>query len=378
MTARPTHAGRLDSLQILRFLAAFLVLCGHAQHAVVEKMTGSPGLFGVVPLDWGLGVDVFFIISGFVMYYMMHGRFGRPGMAIDFVRRRIIRVVPLYWVFTTIILIAGMATGEIVVPRSNIAFSYLFLPGPTCDEYCFPVFTLGWTLNYEMLFYAIFAIALTQPRRIGLPLVVGVIVGMIAIGHFIPASWPMLHFWTYPLIGEFLMGIGIARAYIEGWRLPRPVGWAMIATGFALAVLSYQTDAYDVIWRLWTGGVPAALILGGAVLALEPRREGRWIALLIVGGDASYALYLSHPIAIRVSDMIGVRLNLLAISPVLPWLLSVAGALIGALIVHYWIEKPMLALLSRRWSRFGSTGYGDGQPAPGVAGTIAVPDRGTP
>ena len=86
---------RVDSLQVLRFVAAFLVLCGHAQQALVKLASGTPRPWSVIPLDWGLGVDIFFVISGFVMYYMMHDRFGVPGVAADFLRRRVIRVVPL-------------------------------------------------------------------------------------------------------------------------------------------------------------------------------------------------------------------------------------------------------------------------------------------
>ncbi|MGN5376034.1 acyltransferase family protein [Sphingomonas hankookensis] len=283
----------------MRFFAALLVVIGHTQHALLERLGAAAGRYAFVPLDWGLGVDVFFVISGFVMYYLMHDRFAQAGATATFLRRRVVRVVPMYWLFTTLVLAVGLATGAVDLPWTNILFSYLFLPGPVCGEYCFPVFTLGWTINYEMLFYALFAIALGFPRRIGVAVVVGLIAGLIVMGQAVPVSWSMLHFWGYPIIGEFLFGIGLAAGFLRGWRVSRGAGWALVAAGLVLATVSYQLDLYDHIWRLWTGGIPAALILGGAVFGLEPRgAHGRWLAVLVVGGDASYALYLSHPVTI--------------------------------------------------------------------------------
>jgi exopolysaccharide production protein ExoZ len=373
----PMRLGRIDSLQILRFLAAFLVLCGHSQHALVEHIGARAGNWGFIPFDWGLGVDVFFVISGFVMYYMMHDRFGNAGAAADFLRRRLIRIAPLYWLFTTLALVVLIATGAPRPGATNILFSYLFLPGPLCGEYCFPVFTLGWTLNYEMMFYVVFAVALPFRRTAGLAIIFAAILGLMAVAHLAPLDWRMLHFWGYPLTGEFLAGIVLAHLFLKGVRIPRPIAFAMLPLALVLAVIGYQTGAYDTIGRIVTGGIPATLIMAAAVLGLEPV-GGQHVApsgltrLLVAGGDASYALYLSHPIAIKVAEAITQKLGLFERAPVLLLPIAIVGALIGAVIVHRVIEKPMLAFLNRRWSRFGSTGMGDGQPAPGRAGVIVT------
>lgn len=371
------RSGRVDSLQVLRFLAAFLVLCAHTQHSLVERMGEAAGIYAFIPFDWGLGVDIFFLISGFVMYYMMHDRFGQPGMASDFLRRRIVRVVPLYWLFTTLLILSGLVLHAPLPSVARIAFSYLFLPGPTCDAYCMPVFTLGWTLNYEMLFYAIFALGLLLPRPRGMALVVATMPLLIAVAWLLPADWQMLRFWGSPLILEFLFGVGIAHLFLRGRRLSAPVAWAMVAAGFALAVWLYQIRAFETIERVVTGGIPAALIVGGAVLGLEPRRETRWIALLVAGGNASYALYLSHPFVIRAFEMIAGRVPAIATRPMLFLIVTVIAAVIVAPFVHHLIEKPLLRLLNRRWSRYGSTGLGDGQPAPGRSGLVSTPDPGS-
>ncbi len=345
----PKLASRLDSLQVLRFFAAFLVLIGHTQHAMLERLGAGAGRYAFIALDWGLGVDVFFLISGFVMYYLMHDRFAQPGATRTFLRRRIVRVAPMYWLFTTLVLAVGVATHAIDLSPANILFSYLFLPGPVCGEYCFPVFTLGWTINYEMLFYALFAIALGFPRRIGVAIVVALIVTLIAVGQVVPVGWSMLHFWGYPIIGEFLFGIALAAAFLRGWRVSRPVGAALVVGGIVLAAISYQLDLYQHVWRLWTGGIPAAMILGGAVFGLEPRSHGgRWLALLVAGGDASYALYLSHPVTIRIADAVAARIGLFDRAPWAFWIGTVIAAVIGSFLVHRWIEKPLLARFYRR------------------------------
>ncbi len=370
------RSGRVDSLQVLRFLAAFLVLCGHAQQALVARAPQVAGSFGFIPLDWGLGVDVFFLISGFVMYYMMQNRFGQPGVASDFLRRRIIRVVPLYWLFTTLVLVMGLILRTPLPSTARIVFSYLFLPGPTCDLYCTPLFTLGWTLNYEMMFYAVFALGLFFPRGRGMAVIVGTILLLIAIAWPTPPDWRMIRFWGLPLTLEFLIGIGIARLFLSGRRLSALAGWIMLAAGFALAIWLYQIRAFETVDRVVTGGIPAALIVTGAVLGLEPRRETRWIALLIAGGNASYALYLSHPFAIHAVELVDARLALTALHPALFLGVIVVVAILGAAVVHRLIEQPLLRLLNRRWSRYGSTGRGDGQPAPGRQGIVISSEPG--
>jgi len=367
---------RVDSLQILRFIAAFLVLCGHAQQALVEQMGSYAGRWGFIPLDWGLGVDIFFLISGFVMYYMMHDRFGTPGVASDFLRRRIIRVVPLYYLFTTLTLGMGLLLHVPLPSTIRIVFSYLFLPGPTCDLYCTPLLTLGWTLNYEMMFYLVFAAGLLLPFRRGLVTIIAILLILIAVATLTPPEWRMIRFWGLPITLEFVMGMGVAHLFMAGRRLTMPIAWAMIALGFAAAVAFYQLHMVETYGRLLTGGLPALLIVSASVMGLEPRRSTRLLTLLIAGGNASYALYLSHPFAIHVAQLLDDRLGLTSWAPALFLVLIVLGALAGSAIVHVGIEKPMLKRFNRRWSRYGSTGRGDGQPAPGRAGVIVTAETG--
>ncbi|PZN94338.1 MAG: acyltransferase, partial [Hyphomicrobiales bacterium] len=156
-------------MQVLRAIAAFMVAVHHIQAdaAVVAPQGGlSPVWRDILP--WMAGVDIFFVISGFIMVHASGELFGRPGATRLFLERRIARIVPLYWAATTLFLLIGY-----VVPAAlnsgapdlgQIMASYLFWPAVSTQGLVQPVYSLGWTLNYEMLFYVLFAAALVLPR----------------------------------------------------------------------------------------------------------------------------------------------------------------------------------------------------------------------
>ncbi|MGL4303472.1 MAG: acyltransferase family protein, partial [Sphingomonas sp.] len=207
----------------------------------------------------------------------------------------------------------------------------------------------------------------------GLRLLIGAILGLMLIGQTVPKSWSMLHGWGDPIIGEFLLGVLLARGFVRGWSLSRATGWALVAAGVALAIFCYSAGVYQVMWRLVTGGVPAVMIVAGAVLALEPRRANGWLRFLVLGGDASYALYLSHPFAVKLLALIETRIGWW--HPGFFALTAVAAAILMAFAVHLLVERPLLALMMRRWSRFGSTGHGDGEPVAPITAPRMTPER---
>src|SRR3569623_79790 len=165
-------ARRLDGLQILRFFAAFAVLLEHVVHEALSFGIADPALHALEAFDFGVGVDVFFVISGFIMYYISAGEFGRPGAQSRFLPRRIIRLVPLYWLFTlamlaAMLLVPGQLAHTVLDPLHILA-SFVFVPWLDSTGLAHPILGLGWTLNYEMYFYVLFSFALLLPRRIGL------------------------------------------------------------------------------------------------------------------------------------------------------------------------------------------------------------------
>ena len=350
--APPAKAARLDGVQALRFLAALLVVIGHCQHEAVAALGPQAGWTSLIAFDWGLGVDIFFVISGFIMWHLMQDRFGQPGEATRFLRRRVLRIVPIYWLGTTLIALATLSTFALTESLPFALASYLFVPWPHPDgRGLFPVLTLGWTLNYEMMFYCVFALALTLPRRLGVALLLSVFAALFVAARIAPADAFMVRFWGDPIIFEFLFGVGLAALYRH--RAATLPGWAalaMAATGFALATLSYQTGAYHLLARSLTGGVPALLIVGAVVCG--PRMAtAAWPArCAVLGGDASYALYLAHPFALKAVAAVAARLGLWA-TPAVPIIAMLAAAIIASLLIFRFVERPILAVLQRRFAQ---------------------------
>lgn len=339
----------LNNLQVLRFIAAVMVLFGHLQH---EAAILSAGFRPLEFLPWGAGVDVFFVISGFIMYYINAERFDR-GAAGDFLRRRIIRIVPTYWLFTTLalatlLLLPGAVDHNSVGP-AHTAASYLFVPWPRPDDASLrPLLALGWTLNFEMLFYGVFALALMAPRRVGLSLMAAAFVLAALLNPFVPDAWWVLKSWSDPIILEFLMGVGLAMLFHRGVRLPVTAAWALVALGFGLlaAVRVFELDMQ--LSRPLCYGLPAMAICAGLALGHTEKQPGPIGRGLGLGGDASYALYLSHPFAINALALVWGKLNL-----GLPWVFVAAGialSVAGSIVAYLLIERPVIRWLGRVWT----------------------------
>jgi exopolysaccharide production protein ExoZ len=278
---------RLDSVQILRAIAALAVMFGHAWPALAAY-----GAQDAIPnfLLGAAGVDLFFVISGFIMVYTSDQYFGRILGSIEFFGRRLLRIVPLYWLCTTIYIFVSYRLLDHVT-IADIIDSYLFIPtSPPNGGWAQPVLGVGWTLNYEMFFYFWFACAVPFGRRSG---VLGVSVILVAL-TFLQVSEPPWTGWISSFLFEFIFGMAIALAMREGLRIPISISVMFVIAGFALLVV---TDPVANVSRVagWGGG--AALIVAGLVLADTGKSAApRWLYPLVLLGDASYALYLIHSI----------------------------------------------------------------------------------
>ena len=206
----------LTNVQFLRFLAAVAVLVGHAGDLFM------PAAAHLRTIPWSAGVDIFFVISGFVMTYLTQGQFGRPGAPRAFLIRRIIRIVPPYWLFTTLMVVAVLLFSDHIrnteLDGASVITSYLFVPWPrVADGQLNPLLSQGWTLNYEAFFYLAFAAALFFRR--GLVWLAGGFLLLAALHPLVPAHLFVLKFWTNPIILEFLGGAGLAVLFLRGLRL---------------------------------------------------------------------------------------------------------------------------------------------------------------
>lgn len=341
--AEPPPRATLLNVQALRALAAFMVVFVHIE--ILAVRAGAPeGVFRF----GNAGVDLFFVISGFIMVFTT-GR--KPMGPVAFLAARWRRVAPLYWVVTLAVAAVAVAAPRLLqntqVDLQHLVASLLFLPLRQADGAMRPVVFVGWTLNYEMAFYVLFALGLLFRRRAsGVFAVLGVMAAAVAWAQVVRPTDPVALFYTAPMVLEFGAGMLLGLAWTR-LRVSRAGAWLLCAAAAA---------AFGVIlaapW-LWPGAEraavsgPAALVIVAAALGAE--RAGlslraRWIRVL---GNASYATYLSHFFVTQAVVLAAARLGLSGPLPTTAIiLLAFAGVAAVGVGVHYGIERPMDRWLS--------------------------------
>jgi len=342
-----TPAKNYHCVQALRAVAAGMVVLHHSITAWLDWVVRRPGAH-----QWGngaAGVDIFFAISGFVMAISLPGLAGKSNKAGVFLWRRFTRIVPLYWGATTLKLVllklrpAGGAGAPVLTPW-RIAASYLFIPARNWKGEMFPVMDAGWTLNYEVFFYLLFAAALAlniSPLAFLTPCLTAVAL----LGMARPASWPDATSLASPLVIEFLYGVILAHLAMRR-KLPGNFSAAILLVGgFLTLLIMPQTSAE---WRFIPWGVPAAAIVAGAV-ALEGKLGSLMPKWLLEAGDASYALYLVHTLLLPLIGSVVGRFHLkgpVGLAAVIT--LGMGISLPAAVLVHRLVEKPLIALLKKK------------------------------
>lgn len=334
----------LLSIQALRAAAALGVMALHVENEVMLHVIRAP-VASMTFLAGAAGVDLFFVISGFVMVYASETLFGRREAPILFFLRRLARIAPLYWTLTTALILYILAAHggrlmEIYSPASLVA-SFLFYPYPRLDGLAFPVHLLGWTLNYEMFFYVVFAIAIVLPRLQAVIAVSVFFITIAAAGAVFALPLP-LSFWADPIILEFCFGMLIALSYRNGLRLSPAISWAL-GLAACVAFMRYPTSGSRVLfWGLPSAALVAALALSSHTW--HPGPVGRFFGLL---GDASYSLYLVHGLVYAVVHWTLARW--IDFSP-FPWvyaLLAFLLAIAGGLCSYLLFERPATRMLQR-------------------------------
>ena len=301
----------LRNVQALRAVAAFLVVLFHMGNPEgLERRWISPdvnltqwfGTFG------SFGVDLFFVISGFIMIVTTWEQFGRPGASRHFLVRRLVRIYPPYWLVLIPLTVVYLAHPEFVNAHSTIRpdllSSYLLLP-----QAGFPLLLVSWSLVFEMEFYLVFTLGLCW-RRALLPVVVAAWFVLIALTGvvFANTSNAYAQFFASWLPVEFVVGM-VVGALAMSKRLHAPLTAAALGTLVLTATCVAIAAPSHLVLNGWTGfaliTVPCAVLLYGAV-GIERIRGWQAPALLVLCGDASYAIYLWHvPILSAVGRMVG-------------------------------------------------------------------------
>lgn len=356
----PRPPAPLLSLQVLRAVAALLVVLHHAAHDAdtIAARTGAALLAPDRFVDLAFGVHLFFVVSGFIMLRTARG-FGSGTGARLFLARRVVRVVPLYWLMTSLVLAgAALAPSLLDTPPGGLAWvlgSYLFVPVARPGGGVNPALGQGWTLDYEMFFYGLFGTAMLFPRRAALPGLAAALLAFVALGRLWTPTAAAPAAWTDGLLLEFLFGLAVGAAAERGLRLGGAAACAVVLLGAGLLVaMGPLTGRFDGVAPSVREGVPAAIVVGGCVLGPRWRAGAATVALALVG-DASYSLYLSHPFAVRLLRQAWLAGMPAEAPPTLYLALACAAAVGVALALHRWVERPMTEALGRRLAPAGAS-----------------------
>ena len=336
---------RLYSIQSLRAIAASLIVLFHIRG--IEEIYGDPTKSLLSWYEGGYGVDIFFVISGFIMVYVTHNKPSGPAYSREFFTKRIIRVVPVYWFYTFVLvcllLVVPQAFMDTEFDLMRTVKSLFFIPQ---DQ--LPIHSIGWTLNFEMYFYLLFALFLLLPRRSLLPGFSILFFALVILGRMVAFNSPVLRQITDPIVIEFLIGMYIGWFLVRDKYLPTGMAWACTLAGVSLLVLSFF-----VRWgghRLMFWGIPGGLIVLGA-LSLE-RNAIPFSGGISKLGDSSYSLYLSHPFIVfgvgKILAVLGLAGYLYNASLIM--LAFVISVVVG-IMSYNTIERPSSKRLARRYVR---------------------------
>ncbi len=352
--ATPSPIRELIGVQYVRGLAAFLVVVYHLQPQL--QHLGYTSGFGT-----GLagGVDAFFVISGLIMWITTCDR---PNSPTKFLNHRLVRIVPLYWIATTI-MVAVMAIAPAVLQTgrfdlNHVVASYAFIAWPHPSTGLMePVVIPGWTLNYEMFFYLVFSGLLLIGRSYRL-VVAALVFSALPIIGLIAGVGPLrgtlfdrqIEFYTSSIMLEFFSGMLLGEFYART-RMLQSIGprYGLGVAGIGLILLVVGADMFPEFPRVVSRGIPAFLLVTGA-LACDSAGGVRRHWLPLLAGNASYSLYLMHPFVLSAMSQLWRKLELSTSIPAL-WLfssVSIALCLVVAALSFQLIEAPLIAFFRNR------------------------------
>ncbi len=349
--AKQLQLKKFENIQALRGLAVTLVITCHL--AAIEAMYSPTS--ALLPQFFNMGaygVDIFFVISGFIMATITRGKFQNFNNALNFAFNRITRIYPLYWLYTLILfgLITFAHKYAVVQIHTNqheqfdLLHSLLLIPQQGA-----PILAVGWTLLYEMYFYGIITLLLFLPERLFVKSVLIWLILIYAVHYLIGPTSPALVIATNPICLEFVAGCLIARL---PYSLPIGYNRFILAAGFVLLIASFCFYAVQTpttvtaiethSFRIFLFGIPSMLIVYAAVgLEIYKVRLPKFMAKL---GDASYSIYLSHVIIYASIGKVWQKLAFANLTfHILMLCLMFAAVICYGFISYNYIEKPLIS-----------------------------------
>jgi exopolysaccharide production protein ExoZ len=348
----------LLGIQYLRAVGAVLIVFFHTTIQIpryTEYFNNS--LLGQLHL--ANGVDLFFVVSGLIM--MLSSRRARAG---DFIARRMIRIIPMYWILTSLLAVLACWRPELF-HNTALSWEYLlkslaFIPyaNPAQNGQFFPLLVPGWSLNFEMFFYAVFAGTLVLPYRMRLLAMggaFGVLLAVAAVAHS-----PVVSFFADLRLLEFWLGMLIATVYRDlKLQLNPALAGVITALGFVWLLVGLPlASAGTHVQYVANSVLPAAAVVFG-VAALDLGGCIRKIHGFELLGDASYSIYLTHIFSLGIVRIVWAKAGLAGTAgttaaglPLFAAAFALCSCVIAvavAVLVYKHVELPILLRLQEAY-----------------------------
>lgn len=336
---------RINIIQELRGYGVCWVILAHLSF-IEEKYAGGTDYIPDYVMFGSSGVDVFFVISGFMMVYINYNRPGGWKASLSFAYDRLVRVYPMYWLYCLPLVplyfifphLINSADGN----QANILRSILLVP----DENL-PLLPVAWTLIHEVYFYTVITVLMFLPvatRWWGIVVWALLCIGCMAFSDSLRLGQPLVALLTNPINLEFVLGAGIAVLLLSG-RAPLAV--PMLIIGLFLYIAGYcgyvwftHQTMIDRNWRVLLAGVPVTMIIYGLV-TIENRNGFTLAKPLRLVGDISYSAYLSHLLILSALGKVWAMSRLQGPFYSIIWLAAaVVLSLAWAVISYRYLEIP--------------------------------------
>ncbi len=351
----------LINIQFLRFIAAMLVVSYHSSDHVRATGVDQGWFFSIGEAVGFAGVDVFFVISGFIMAYTTTNTSGL-GPGVDFAKRRLARIYSGYWPFYLIALVLFAWVGGNHLADAYLWRSAILWPAGR------PLISVSWTLVYEMIFYILFTLLIVftgSYRKLLLKTLLLAIVAWSIYSQFVRHAYDPGHleflslseaYVFSPYLAEFLCG-----SLLAGWLSRHQSGqsWSWLLLGSALFLIGGWVNnawfdgrieqGYYIFWRVLLFGTASLFILIGLV-RLEFADKTTALSFSLTAGGASYAIYLCHVLWLTATQYLGLNGYLGQYSA---WVVQLVFVCYGVFILFYSIahyrniERPLHRLFKK-------------------------------
>jgi exopolysaccharide production protein ExoZ len=349
---------KLNNIQVLRAFAAVVVVLFHTGYAFPHMLP-----FG------SFGVDVFFVISGYIMARIIDP--DSDSNSSFFFRRRVIRIVPPYWFFTILLFLVSLRLPQLMgstrATTGDLLMSLFFLPFTKGSGLIQPLLFIGWSLNYEMFFYLALSLGILIHTHL-LPRVKAILIGAVLVvatmivSLFFAKTSTAAAFYSRDVMLEFILGIVayyIYKAVSDSRARTLRIPSLLVCLGSAATLIMIQGvvnyhGPNIAIARLLILGLPSFLLIVSTSLLSKSGWDTSLSSLVLIG-DASYILYLIHPYCeYGMSRMLAHRFTWMDIKTPVGAFLSVSLSVALAVLIHIYAERPTVKFLNRR---FGGIPY---------------------